>query len=148
MKNYDILNLVNGGILAITANDLDAAHAYKVLKFKKAVRKAFDAIAEAEKDVLKEAGIEDGAAFDKERMELTKSGENAERLEELNNTFKRFAELRSNLYNEDATLENVKTVPFDAFHQLQKENKDIEHKPLNFFEDLLEGVLWDAPEEN
>ena len=69
MKNIDIINLANGGILAITANDLDAAHAYKVIKFKKAVKKAFESIVESEKEILKEAGIEDAQAFDKERKE-------------------------------------------------------------------------------
>ena len=48
MKNIDIFNLANAGILAISANDLDAAHAYKVMKFKMAVRKAFESIVSSE----------------------------------------------------------------------------------------------------
>lgn len=39
MKNIDILNLANTGVLAITANDLDAAQSYKVLNFKNSVSK-------------------------------------------------------------------------------------------------------------
>lgn len=146
MKNIDILNLANTGVLAITANDLDAAQAYKVLKFKKAVRKAFEAIIESERDILKEAGIEDGQAFDKERNELRENGSNPERLAELDKQFSRFMELRNNLYKEDVELD-CKVMPYEQFHILQKENKEVQGKPLNVFEDVLEGVLWEAPNE-
>lgn len=146
MKTIDILNLANAGILSITANDLDAAHAYKVLKFKKAVKKAFESIMESEREILKEAGIEDAAAFDKERKELMESGSNPKQLEEMNKQLSRVLELRSNLYKEDVELD-CKTIPFEQFHALQCENKDLDHKPLNTFEDLLEGVLWEAPND-
>lgn len=147
MKNIDIINLANTGVLAITANDLDAAQAYKVLKFKKAVRKAFEVIVESERDILKEAGIEDGQAFDKERKELMESKSDLERLEELNKKFERFMELRNNLYQEEVELECT-VMPFEQFHILQKENKDVQGKPLNVFEDVLEGVLWEEKEES
>lgn len=146
MKNIDILNLANTGILSITANDLDSAQAYKVLKFKKAVRKAFEAIIESERDILKEAGIEDGQAFDKERNELRENGSNPERLAELDKQFSRFMELRNNLYKEDVELD-CKVMPYEQFHILQKENKEVQGKPLNVFEDVLEGVLWETPNE-
>lgn len=147
MKNIDILNLANTGVLAITANDLDAAQAYKVLKFKKAVRKAFEAIIESERDILKEAGIEDGQAFDKERNELRENGSNPERLAELDKQFSRFMDLRNNLYKEDVELD-CKVMPYEQFHILQKENKEVQGKPLNVFEDVLEGVLWEEPKED
>lgn len=146
MKNIDIINLANGGILAITANDLDAAHAYKVIKFKKAVKKAFESIVESEKEIIKEAGIEDAQAFDNERKELIESGSDSGRLEELNKQFARFIELRNNLYNEEVELD-CKVIPFEQFHALQRENKDLERKPLNVFEDILEGVLWEVVNE-
>ena len=146
MKTIDILNLTDAGILSITANDLDAAHAYKVLKFKKAVKKAFESVMESEREILKEAGIEDAVAFDKERKELIESGSNPKRLEEMNKQLSRVLELRSNLYKEDVELD-CKTIPFEQFHTLQCENKDLDHKPLNTFEEVLEGVLWSAPEE-
>lgn len=146
MKTIDILNLSNAGILSITANDLDAAHAYKVLKFKKAVKKAFESIMESEREIIKEAGIEDAAAFDKERKELMESGSNPKRLEEMNKQLSRVLELRANLYKEEVELD-CKVLPFEQFHALQRENKDLDHKPMNTFEDLLEGVLWEAPNE-
>lgn len=146
MKTIDIITLANAGILAITANDLDAAHAYKVLKFKKAIKKAFESIMESEREILKETGIEDAVAFDKERKELTVSASDKKRLEELNKQLSRVLELRDNLYKEEVELD-CKTIPFEQFHALQQENKDLERKPLNTFEDLLEGVLWEAPND-
>lgn len=147
MKTIDILNLANAGVFSVSANSLDAAHAYKVIKFKSAVRKAAAAIDEAQKELTKEAGIEDPQAFDKERSELIKSKANPERLAELNAQFGRLMELRDKFYNDDVELEGVKTIPYDQFFALQKENKDLEHKPLDAFADLLEGVLWEAPKE-
>lgn len=147
MRNNDIFNLATNGVLQISANDLDAAQAYKVLKFKRAVKKAFEDIAESEKELLKDAGIEDAVAFDKERKELVESKENHERLTEMDKQFNRFLELRENLYNEEVGLD-CKTIPFEQFHLLQKENKELKNKPLNVFEDILEGVLWAAPEES
>lgn len=147
MKKYEILSLVDAGILGVTAHDLDAAHAYKVLKFKRSVKAAFDELADAESGLLKESGIEDTQAFDKERADLIKSGENPERLDELNKQFERVNSLREILYKEEVQLEGVKTIPFEQFHLLQKENKDMGNKPLNAFELLLENVLWAEPEE-
>ena len=143
MKNYDIINLVNCGVLVITANDIEASHAYKVLKFKKAVRKAYEAIIDSDKAFLEEVGITDPEAFDKERKEATDPA----RIAEMGKTARRLFELRKARDNEDAALEGVKTIPYEVFHALQKENKDIQGKPLNAFEDILEGVLWEAQEE-
>ena len=146
MKNIDILNLVNSGILYISANELDSTQAYKVIKFKKEIKNALNAIVESEKDILKEAGIEDGMAFDKEREELMKSNSNPKRIEEMNKQYARFAELRNSLYDEEVKID-CKALPFEQYHELQKENKELKGKPLNVFEDLLEGLLWVAPEE-
>jgi hypothetical protein len=149
MKNIEIFNLAGSGIFSVSANTLDAAHAYKVIKFKSAVRKAAQAIEDAQKELTKEAGIDDPQAFDKEYQDLLKSKANPERLKELDGKFKRLMELRSNLYNEEATLDGVKTIPYEQFFALQKENKDIKEKPLENFADLLEGILWTGePEES
>ena len=148
MKNIDILNLANTGVFLISANTLDAAHAYKVIKFKGAVRKIAEAVDEEQKAIAKEAGIEDTATFDKERAELRKTNSNPERLAELDKQLARFIELRENFYKEPVELEGVKTIPYEQFFALQKENKDLEGKPLEAYADLLEGVLWAAPEEN
>lgn len=147
MKNFQILAITDAGITAITANDLDASHAYKVVKFKRAISKAVSAIADAERSLLKEVKVEDIDAFNKERKELKESGKNAKRLEEMDKTLSRFNELKTALYNEEADLSEVKAIPFEQFHLLQRENREIPGKPLNTFEEVLEGVLWSAPEE-
>lgn len=145
MKNIDILNLANAGVLAISANDLDAAQAYKVMKFKRAIRKAFESLSDAEKELLKEVGIEDGSAFDKELARLRKDDSEQEKRKELEQKLSRYLSLRDALFEEEVTLD-CKTIPFEQFHILQRENKDINGKPLNLFEDILEGVLWIEPE--
>lgn len=147
MKNHNIISLTNAGILSISANNLEAVFAYKVIKFKKAVKKALDAIMSAENDILKEVNIEDVVAFNKERADLRKSGADKKRLAELDKTYERFIKLQENLYNEEVVLEGVTPLSFEQFHELQKENKELPNKPLNVFEEILEGVLWEAPNE-
>jgi hypothetical protein len=148
MKNIEIINLANSGVFSISANTLDAPHAYKVIKFKSAVRNAAIAADDALRMLAKEAGIEDAVAFDNERTALNRTKANPERLAEMNKQFQRLMELRENFYNEDAPLEGVKTIPYDQFFALQKENKDIQGKPLDVYADLLEGILWTGePEE-
>jgi len=146
MKKGDIFNLVNNGILDITANELDAAHAYKVVKFKRAIKNAFDGIVEAEKDMLAEVKIDDATAFDDEMEALKKSGENPKKLSEMEASLKRLNEMRANVLKEEAELGDVKTMPYEQFHLLQRENARLPRRPLNAFEDLLEGCLWAAPE--
>ena len=97
MKKGDIFNLVNSGILDITANLLDAAHAYKVVKFKRAIKNAFNGIVEAEKDMLAEVKIADADAFDKEMDALKKSGEDPEKLSDMEARLKRDFPYRKSL---------------------------------------------------
>ena len=124
MKNIDIITLANTGALAATAHDLPVAHAYKLIAFKRAVRKQLEEIVEREK-----------AIKDDPREE----------------------ELRKELYNEEITLEGVKTMPFEVYHALARENRAVpmhtgkdqvvQFDPFTISEDVLEGVLWVAPEE-
>lgn len=148
MKNIDILNIANAGVFSISANTLDAASAYKVIKFKSAVRKAAISIDEDQRELAREAGIEDAAAFDKERAELSRTKADPDRLEKLNAQFGRLLEIRNKFYDEDVELEGIKTIPYEQFFALQKENKDLPGKPLDVYADLLEGILWTGePEE-
>lgn len=157
MKNYEALNLISTGVLMITANDLDAANAYKVLKFKRALRNIQMSIIEGERACISEAGIENAEAFDKRRDELTKkpelTDEEKKEKNELDVKFSRFIQLREKLYNDDASLEGVKTMPYDQWHALQRENKAVQFNgnTVNILdsiaEELLEGILWVSPEE-
>ena len=154
MKRFQVLNLVNGGVATITAHSLDSKHAYKVVQFRKAILAENEAFEKERIDLLKEAGIEDPRAFDDELVSLRKtenpSDEQKKRLDELNGKFNRFNELLTTALNEEVVL-NCKTMPYDEWHKLQNENaeKEIYGKKCDLLsgqvEDLLEGVLWEAP---
>lgn len=155
MKKLDIFNLVSGGILQITNYDLEPAHAYKVTKFRTAVNKALDDIKNAEKDILKGLGIVDPAEIDKKIYDLKSKNplteEEQQELEHLQDLVKKFNETRRQMLEEETTLENVKTLPFEQWHALRKENRPKDansYDPLNnYVEELLEGILWKAPED-
>lgn len=150
MKKIEIISLANAGVLVITNHDLSPEHAYKVVKFRKSLNAAYEAIGKDEEAIRKDAGIEDPQAFDKELKELRESKSNPERLEELEGQLKRFFELRAQMLNEDVVLD-CKALPYAEWHKLQNENKAVgaEKRDLlsGWVEDVLEGVLWKAPED-
>lgn len=148
MKNADIVALVNGGIQNITSVTLPAAQAYKVYKFKRAIEAAYNAIVDSHKDILKQAGIEDLQEFQKRYKELSDIKERTEseqaEFESLVKKDENAGKLVAELY-EDTTELDVKAIPFEDWHNLQAENKDI--KVLTYLEPQLEGLLWIAPQE-
>lgn len=146
MRNIDILNLAKADIFSVSANTLEAAHAYKVVKFKGAIRKALISIEEANAEIAKEANIEDVKEFDRELNSLRQTGRDPGRLATLEEKLSQLDKLRAAMYRDDAKLEGVKTIPYDQFFALQKENKELPHRPLEAFADILEGVLWEVPE--
>ena len=155
MKNFDIINLVQSGCLGITGLDLDSANAYKVVKFRSALQKAIKKIQELEESMLKEIGIDDPNATDARIKELREKGDQIsdaekEELEGLQAKVKKFNETRMEMLNEDVTLEGVKTMPYEQWHILRKENfskdKNAPGPIDNYVESVLEGVLWRAPE--
>ena len=148
MKNADIVSLVNGGIQNITALTLPSSQAYKVYKFKRAIEAAYNAIVDAQKDILKQAGIENLQEFQKRYKELSDIKERtSEEQAELDSLVKKdedAGKLVQELYRDTTNLD-VKAMPYEDWHNLQAENKDI--KILTHLEHTLEGVLWLAPEE-
>ena len=148
MKNADIVALVNGGIQNITALTLPSSQAYKVYKFKRAIEAAYNAIVDAQKDILKQTGIENLQEFQKRHKELSELKERtSEEQAELDGLVKKdedAGKLVQELYGETTSLD-VKGMPYEDWHNLQAENKDV--KLLTYLEPMLEGVLWAAPEE-
>lgn len=149
LKNFEIENLVNAGVLTLTTNTLSSADAYVVFKFRKAVRAAMIALEENRREALVEAGIEDGPAFEKRRKELSDIAEPTEEqraeLAELNSKFNKFTELVKALYDDEVTFPTIKPISFDSWHTLITENKA---SRINaYIEELLENVLWAEPEE-
>lgn len=105
LKNNEIIALVNAGLLNTTEHDVPAADAYKSYKFRKAVEKAFNAIAEKDRELPKTAGVEDGKEPTEEQT-------------------KKIIELRTALYNDETELEgNVVPMSWEGFHALANENK-------------------------
>lgn len=105
LKNNEIIALVNAGLLNTTEHDVPAADAYKSYKFRKAVEKAFNAIAEKDRELTKTAGVEDGKEPTEEQT-------------------KKIAELRVALYNDETELEgNIVPMSWEGFHALANENK-------------------------
>lgn len=153
MKKQTLIVLANAGIQSITNHTLDAAQAYKVVKFRKAFNAAIDAIAEDEKALLKEAGIEDAQSFNKELEDLRKADrtpEQEEKFKEMTEKVARYNELHAEMLQEEVTLD-CKALPYAEWHKLQNENKEMGERKLDllsgYVEDVLEGILWAAPEE-
>ena len=157
MKKSDILTLVNAGALNATQHELSSAHSYKVFKFKSLLRKEFAAIQEADGELLKECGIEDGVSFDARLAELRKmespTKEEKKELEAMTEKLAKYLGLQKELYNEEVTLD-VKPIPYDEWTKLQNENKAVSFLGTEkdvfsgYVEELLFGVLWKAPDED
>lgn len=105
LKNNEIIALVNAGLLNTTEHDVPAADAYKSYKFRKAVEKAFNAIAEKDRELPKTAGVEDGKEQTEEQT-------------------KKIIELRVALNNDETELEgNIVPMSWEGFHALANENR-------------------------
>ena len=157
MKKQEIVNLVNAGCLSISNHSLDPTHAYKVVKFRKALRSAADVVESETEAIRQDVGIKDGAAFDKELFSLRgakfRSEDQQKRLDEMEATFLRFKQQRDEMFKEECELKDMKPLPYEEWHKLQAENKEKEIAGRKVdvlsgqIEDLLEGILWEAPGE-
>ena len=164
LKNQIIQNLISNGIANTTDHSVDPKHAYKVYTFRHEVLKAGKTIDDKRQELVKPAGIEDGQKFDERRKELEAlaSMNEAEQKEydEMLAKLKRFSELYGELMNDETEI-NVKTIPYEEFHKLANENKQVpvqipgqDGKPQTILVDFymafredLKDVLWAVPEE-
>lgn len=154
MKNLDLIILINAGILNITNNDLPAASAYKVVKLRNVLSKAFEKLQELERDLLKDKNIDDPQKFSQEietlRNKEDKTEEDEAKLKELTEKFDDYINARTEFLNDDTPLEGIKTISYEDWHTLRKENrpKDGNNEILNnYVESILENVFWKAPED-
>ena len=154
MTNKDILVLVNSGCQSITNHDLSDAHAYKVYKFKKALREALEARQAEEKIIAEGEKIDNLTAF-LNNPETPKNKEQLARIKGLIDSLNA-SDVKASIF------EGVKTMPYSEWRKLQNENRRV---PISFtdkngdernitldvlvghVEEILEGVLWDAPED-
>lgn len=148
LKNSTIIALCNAGILNTTEHEVPVKDAYKAFRFRKSLQKAIGGILEKEKDLHIAAGI------DPNNMEAATEEQK-----------KRFEELYAEFLNDEVEIE-AKTMSYESFHALACENKQVKLQvpvitsdgkqvtktifadPFRECEDLLEGVLWSAPEED
>lgn len=162
ISNRKLWQLQLSGIQNMTCHDVPAAHAYKAVKLKQEVQKAVEALSAEARKLMDEVGITD---MDADRKRLTdlkdrRSSLTEQELKEydtLSDKIKRYEELESALMDEEVEI-NVKTMPYDVWHALQRENAkrsiriggkvlyDVDL--LTELENTLEGILWVAPEEN
>lgn len=143
MKNSDIIAAVQGGFLQSTANTLPASEAYKHGKLRRALKKAYEALAEAQKEMIKDEGVEDYNALLKEYAEK-KSDEAKVKIE-------RIGELLAKSGEDDTPLEGVVPLSWENWHALRAENaaKGSDGKQdliPNAVEDALLGIGWKEPE--
>ena len=108
MKNQDILNLVNGGILAASAHSLPVEHFYKWHKFRRALEKQYMNIDKEQKAMMSECGIEPGKL-----REAT-----AEALD-------RFDKANAQLLAEEVDINLPAKIPFALYKGIYDENRAV-----------------------
>lgn len=156
MKNSDVVYLVNSGVQLTTGHSLSNASAYKAFKFRKVLGTILNSISEGEKGLLTEVGIEDASKFD-ERLVMLRAAEKPSKeevreLEKMQAQLEKYSGLRDQLYNEEAKIDGVIPMNYDDWRMLQNENREVEvnGQKKDVFsgkvEELLEGVLWTAPD--
>lgn len=129
IKNHLIVALVQNGATNIISASLDTKSAYSIIKFRRALKAAFDEIVAKEKDAIEEYKLTVGENGMLEGEESNKQS---------------FGAFRIELYNDESELENIQPLDFDSWHKLQQDNKFLQDAGL---EDALENILWKAPEE-
>ena len=166
MKNLDIWKLHVLGLQAATSHDVSPAHAYKLTRLKKEVREAVKKIVDAEQEILKDegVGIEDPSATEAKLRDMRRrmaelTSEQKKEYDDLKARYDRYRGMHDALMEDDTPLQGVRTMPYEAWHQLQAENRSktvmMNGRPVNGvdifsgeLEYILEDVLWTAPEED
>ena len=169
VKNYLIKNLSESGLENTTDHELSAAHDYKVFKFRDEVAKAFKAQEDKRQKLIKDI-LGDGSEFSKRSKELADKKDRTEteqkEYDEIMEKLKKFNELYSELLNDETELD-IKTIPFDEYHTLSRENRRTEVQVLAgqdeqgnpkyesrivdffaMFRPALKDILWVEPKED
>lgn len=157
LKNFEVVDLLNVGFAQCTAITLEPTHAYKVGKFRRIITSIYQSIQEEQKAIFKDLGIEDIGVFEAENKELfsleNPTEEQKTKQEERGKLIKTINAQIIELMSEDAKVEDVKSIPFEQWQLLRRENaeKEINDKKVNlipnYIEDKLLGILWEEPTE-
>lgn len=108
MKNQDILNLVNGGILAASAHCLPVEHFYKWHKFRRSMEKQYLLIDKEQRALMSECGIDPS--------KIREATEEA---------MDRFEKLNKRLLDEEAPVNLPSPIPVELYKDLYDENKSV-----------------------
>lgn len=158
----EITALVNSGFLNVTARTLPSADRYNVFDFKQKLREALETKEKRDKELIRECGIEDAAAFDARNEELRKKTDlTEEEQKELDGNrakLETVVEQRREMLSDKVEID-VRRIGCGSFFRLCDENaavsvKDADGKESGmnlipeWVESLLFGKLWTAPEED
>lgn len=121
MKNQDILNLVNGGVLAASAHSLPVEHFYKWHKFRRAMEKQYMIIDKEQKAMMSECGIQPGKLH-----------------EATSEALERFDKVNARLLAEDVDIKLPAKIPFSYYKGVYDENKavPIGGNPVDIFANM------------
>lgn len=157
LKNKEILALVNAGVLAITSHSVAIADNYKVYSFRKALKNAYQEYAQKEEDLLKECGIENPQEFNSKLQALSLAKEPTQEeqaeLATMKELVANYNKMRFELENDDVEVACNKTISYESWVALQKENSEKEINGIKAdilsgnVEEILEGKFWLAPAE-
>ena len=129
IKNSTIIALARCGALNINSSEISASEAYKVLKFRRAIQKAFAELQEGEKAIVAQCNL---TVTDKGALEGAESDK------------ARFGQMQTTLYADEQEIGEMKPVSYENWHTLQQSNKGLCDP---YVEDELENILWIAPTE-
>lgn len=176
IRNCHIIALSNQkGIQNITTHKVSVDHSYKVVKFKQVFNKLMKAYDESHKAILEEVGITDEQEFNKNLAALkenkARTEEQEKEFQNLTEQQKRLNGMSNNLLQEKVEFSGVKALPYNEWKAMQDENSPADGDKKNEMlsgvvvviseikedgtikfetedvESLLEGILWNAPEE-
>ena len=158
----EITALVNGGFLNVTARTLPTSDRYSVFDFKQKLREVLETKDRRDKELVRECGIEDAAAFDARNEELRKKTDLTEderrELDANRAKLETVMEQRREMLSDKVELD-VRRIGCGSFFRLCDENaavrvKDGDGKERevclipDWAERLLFGKLWTAPGED
>lgn len=157
MKKQQVVELINSGILYISSHDIAPEHAYKVFQLKRALQKAYEQIEDERKEILKSVGFNDefnenlSAINAKRRKSEPLSMEEEKIVAQSSKMHSKANDLLEQLHKDSLEL-NIKTIPYDTWRELQKENRNkaVGDKELDLLggpaEVLLADIFWLGPE--
>ena len=158
----EITALVNSGFLSVTARTLPTADRYNVFDFKQKLREALETKEKRDKELIRECGIEDAAAFDARNAELRKketlTEDEQKELDGNRAKLETVMEQRREMLSDKVEID-VRQIGCGSFFGLCDENAAVSVKGGDgkecgvnlipeWVESLLFGKLWTAPEND